>query len=83
MLFSRLTWYMRLAESPVFSRAFFIGGTAEAGNAYRTRDDLRANPLRAAMSLFVGADTGLGPLYLALTHAPRGSTGVVLFIGRP
>ena len=35
------------------------------------------------MSAFIGADTGLGPLYLGLTHAPRGETGVALFLGRP
>ena len=35
------------------------------------------------MSLFLGADTGIGPLYFGITHAPRGQTGLALFIGRP
>jgi NTE family protein len=83
VLFSRLTWYMRLAGTPTVARAFFVGASAEAGNAYATRDELHATSLRAGMSLFVGADTALGPLYMGLTHAPRGQTGVVLFIGRP
>ena len=83
VLFSRLIWYMRLAEASTISRAFFIGASAEAGNAYATREELRATSLRTGMSLFFGADTGLGPLYMGLTHAPRGQTGVVLFIGRP
>jgi NTE family protein len=83
VLFSRLTWYRRLAGSPIVSRAFFVGASLEAGNAYATRDALRNDSLRSGMSLFFGADTGIGPLYLALTHAPRGHTGVVLFIGRP
>ncbi len=83
LLFSRLTWYMRLAGTPTISRAFFIGGSLEAGNAFATREALRSESLRTGMSLFFGADTGFGPLYLGLTHAPRGQTGVVLFIGRP
>ena len=83
VLFSRLTWYMRLSETPTLTRGFFVGASAEAGNAYATRDALHAGSLRSGMSLFLGADTGLGPLYLALTYAPRGQTGVVLFIGRP
>ena len=83
VLFSRLTWYMRLAGTPTVSRAFFVGASAEAGNAYATRDELHNTSLRTGMSLFFGADTGFGPLYLGLTHAPRGQTGVVLFIGRP
>ena len=83
VLLSRLTWYMRLTGTPTLARGYFFGASAEAGNAYLTRDALRANSLRAGMSLFIGADTALGPLYLALTHAPRGQTGVVLFLGRP
>jgi len=83
VLFSRLSWHMRLSETPSLTRGFVVGATAEAGNAYATRDALRTDPLRTGTSLFFGADTGLGPLYLGLTHAPRGQTGVVLFIGRP
>jgi NTE family protein len=44
---------------------------------------LHAGSLRAGLSAFVGADTGLGPLYLAVTHAPKGGSQLVLFIGRP
>jgi NTE family protein len=83
VLFSRLTWYQRLPYVPVAARAFFVGATLEAGNAWATRAQARLGQLRTGMSLFVGADTGIGPLYLGLTHAPRGQTGVVLFLGRP
>jgi NTE family protein len=31
----------------------------------------------------VGADTGIGPLYLSIVSAPRGYTGLYLFLGRP
>ena len=82
-LLSRLTWYMRLPGTPTLARGYFFGASAEAGNAYLTRAALRADSLRTGLSLFVGADTALGPLYLALTYAPRGQTGVVLFLGRP
>jgi len=83
VLFSRLTWYMRLQGQPVVARAYFLGATLEAGNVWQSRVEVRARALRSGMSLFVGADTGIGPLYFALTHAPLGQTGVVLFIGRP
>jgi NTE family protein len=83
VLLSRLTWYTRLPIEPVAARAFFVGATVEGGNAWATRDELHAGSLRSAFSAFVGADTGLGPLYLAVTHAPRGGSQVVLFIGRP
>jgi NTE family protein len=83
VLLGGLGWTMRLPYTPVFSRAFFVGATAEVGNAWLTRDDLRNAPLRTGMSLYVGAATGLGPLYFGFTHAPRGGTGIVLFLGRP
>ena len=51
--------------------------------AWATRTLVDRRSLRSGMSLFVGADTALGPLYLGLTHAPRGGSGLALFIGRP
>jgi NTE family protein len=83
VLLARLGWMIRLPYVPVAARAFFIGATAEAGNAWATRSSFRDGAVRTGMSLFVGADTGLGPLYLGLAHAPRGQSGVVLFLGRP
>jgi NTE family protein len=83
VLMSRLSWYTRLLTEPVAARAFFVGATVEGGNAWATRDELHAGSLRSAFSAFVGADTGLGPLYLAVTHAPKGASQLVLFIGRP
>jgi len=83
VLFGRLGWHMRLPYAPVVARAFFVGATAEVGNAWASRDEYRRGALRTGMSLFFGADTGVGPLYLAFTHAGRGDSGVVLFLGRP
>ena len=83
LLFGRLAWYMRLNQTPTLTRGFFFGASLEAGNAWLQRKDVGLNDLRTGMSVFLGADTGIGPLYFGLTHAPRGSTGVSLFIGRP
>jgi NTE family protein len=74
---------MKLPYAPVVARAFFVGATAEVGNAWATREAFKLGKLRTGMSVYAGADTGFGPLYLALTHAPRGSSGVALFLGRP
>jgi NTE family protein len=79
----RTGWTMRLPYEPTIARAYFVGATVEAGNAWISRQAFREGRLRTGMSLFFGADTGLGPLYLGVTHAPEGQTGVVLFLGRP
>ena len=83
MVLLRATWYMRLNQQLALTRGFFLGGTLEAGNAWVTRGEVSLRDLRGGSSLFVGADTGIGPMYLGLTHAPRGGTGLVFFIGRP
>ena len=79
----RLGWYRRLSLTPGLVRGFFAGATLEAGNAWQQRSQISASDLRTGMSLFLGADTGIGPLYFGITHAPRGQTGLALFIGRP
>jgi NTE family protein len=83
LLFGRLTYYQRLASSVGVARALFVGGSLEAGNAWTERSDITLRQLRGAGSLFVGADTGIGPLYLSVVSAPRGYTGLYLFLGRP
>jgi NTE family protein len=83
LLFGRLGWYTRLAETPVFARGFFLGASLEAGEAWVRRTDMRVAGLRSGGSLYLGADTGIGPMYLGVTWAPRGEAGLALFIGRP
>ena len=83
LLFGRLTYYRRLASDVGFARALFAGGSIEAGNAWLDRSAISMRGLRAGGSLFVGTDTGLGPLYLSIVSAPRGYTGLYLFLGRP
>ncbi len=83
LLFGRVAWYMRLQREPSVTRGFFLGGTLEAGQAWQRRSQISLADLRTSASLFLGADTGIGPMYLALTTAPRGDTGIMFFIGRP
>lgn len=83
LLFTRATYYRRLNDTPFLSRGFFVGGTLEAGNAWASRRDISLKDLRYASSVFLGSDTGLGPLYVGIGYAPRGGTAFYVFIGRP
>jgi NTE family protein len=83
VLFGRLEGYQRLEYVPLLTRGLFVGGTLEAGNAWTRKSDVSLSDLRTGSSLFVGADTSLGPLYFGVTYAPRGHSGVYLFLGRP
>ena len=79
----RLSYYHRLTAEPGLARAWFAGGSLELGNAWNSTQDMSWSDLRAGSSLFIGADTGFGPLYLSLVHAPRGYTGIYFLLGRP
>jgi NTE family protein len=79
----RLGYYRRLPFNPGLARALFVGGTLEAGNAWRQSTEINVRHLKTSQSLYVGADTGLGPIYLALVHGKGQSTGVYLYMGRP
>jgi NTE family protein len=83
LLFGRLTWYMRLNQPLALTRGFFLGGTLEAGNAWLQRSQISPYDLRGSASVFLGADTAIGPMYLGLVSAPGGTTGLMFFIGRP
>jgi NTE family protein len=83
LAFGRLTYYRSLPWEGGVVRALFAGGSLELGNAWSDRSDMSLSDLRTGSSLFVGTDTGLGPLYLSVVHAPQGYTGLYLFLGRP
>lgn len=82
LVFGRATYYYRLTP-PALTRGFFAGASLEAGNAWTARRDIDAGDLRSGASVFLGADTGLGPLYFGLVWAPRGEAGLYLLLGRP
>lgn len=83
LAFGRLTYYRRMPWNVGVARALFLGGSLELGNAWERRSDVRFERLRVGSSVFVGADTAVGPFYLGLVHAAKGYTGLYLLLGRP
>ena len=79
----RIGYYQRLDINPGIARGFYAGGSMEWGNAWRDTSEIRWGGLKKAYSLYVAADTGLGPVYLALVKGQGQSPGVYLFLGRP
>ena len=61
----------------------FIDDTLEAGNPWTRKREVSLSDLRIGSSLFGAVDTSIGPLYVGVTYAPRGQSGVYLFLGRP
>ena len=80
---ARLIYYYELGSSGLgqFRMPLYVGGSLEAGNAWATRSEISGRSLLFAGSLLVGADTYLGPLYLAYGQAEGGHHSVYLYLG--
>ena len=80
---ARLVYYYRLGSAGLgaFHMPLYTGFSLEAGNAWATRGDISASSLITAGSLFVGAETYLGPLYLAYGRAEGGHQSLYLYLG--
>jgi len=83
----RLDYYRRLPLDLGVTRAVFGGATLEVGGAWsginRSTRQRSSSGLRLGSSLYLGADTGIGPVYLSLVHAPQGHTGLYFLLGKP
>jgi len=84
LLLGRVIYYRTLTKAApeLFDVPLYAGASLESGNVWARKAEIGLNTLRYAGSLFLGADTYIGPLYLALGHANEGDTAVYLFLGQ-
>ena len=83
LAFARVVYQHRMGKVPVIGRSWYLGGSLEAGNVWLNRDDVSAGDLFKAGSVFLGADTFIGPFYFAYGRTSRGDSSWYIFIGRP
>jgi len=67
--------------SAAFTIPLYAGGSLEIGGAWNAIDEITLDSLIPAGSLFLGADTPLGPLYLGGGLA-KGDASLYLMLGR-
>ena len=81
--YGSLVYYYRLDNaSSIFSLPVYLGGSIEAGNTWENNSDFDFHDFVPAGSVFLGADTPLGPFYLARGQADNGRSNWYLFLGR-
>ena len=90
--FGRAVYAYQLAGGGAVAKAFYVGGSMEAGEIAErlniaprriaSMEELARNWVTAG-SLFLSADTALGPLYLAVGFGEGGERAYYLFLGRP
>jgi NTE family protein len=82
----RAILYRKLRSNPLrgfLDATIYFGGSLELGNAWQNSDDVSLGDSIFAGSLFFGADTFVGPVYLAGGLAEGGKSAAYLFVGRP
>ena len=75
-------YYHQIATLPIVGRAIYVGGSLEAGNVWNTSSAISTNDLYGAGSVFLAADTWLGPFYVAYGIASNGQRSFYLYLGR-
>jgi len=61
----------------------YAGISLEAGNVWDYADDVSFGDLRKSGSIFVGAETPLGPVYLAWGYSDSGDNTLYFYLGNP
>lgn len=79
--FARVMYYYRLYSVPKLADGVFVGGSLEAGNVFGRLDQTRGQGLLGAASVFVGAETIIGPAYVAFGQAFDGTSSFYFFLG--
>jgi NTE family protein len=78
----RLMYYNRFASLGLVG-SVYAGFSLEAGNVYGSFTGVAPTGVQYAGSVFLGADTIIGPAYLAYGHAQEGNSAFYLYIGYP
>ena len=74
------TYYRRFNQLKFLP--WYVGGSLELGNAWEDRSDITWDSLIAAGSVFLGADTPLGPFYLGSGYAEGGQHSIFMYFGK-
>jgi len=82
----RVLYYRQIRSNPLrglLEASLYVGGSLELGNAWQDSTDISFSNTLLAGSIFVGADTFIGPVYFAGGLAEGGNSALYLFVGRP
>lgn len=81
---ARLIYLRKIAGHGLtaFKIPVYLGGSLEKGNVWNKSDDIGFNSAIWAGSIFVGADTYIGPLYFGYGYAEGGHGSLYLYLGQ-
>jgi len=82
--FGALSYQFDLGKSLLGLKGFplYVGASIEVGNVWLTTQSVRFSDLITAGSIFVGTDTKLGPIALAIGAAEGNNNAVYFYLGK-
>lgn len=82
---ARAMYRRRLTDNSesLFNLPLYAGVTVVAGNTFARHGDFDFDDMRIGGSVFLGADTVIGPVFVSVGAADGGRTAVYLFVGKP
>lgn len=83
LLYGNATYLYRAVKFGMAGEAAFVGTSLEVGNAANERGDFTLNRLKKSLSVFVGANTFMGPVHFGVAIAPAGEFNLFLQLGKP
>jgi NTE family protein len=75
-------FFYRLSSGGAIIQSTYLGGSAEAGNVWAEGEPRTLGDFRGAGSVFVAADTLLGPFYFAYGYAGSGHGSFYVLLSR-
>ena len=83
LLYGRVTYLHDLEDENLFGlRKPVIGSSFEIGNVWLTRKSFGNGPYRKSLSLFLGGNSPIGPLYFGGAIGQRGNWNLYVQLGR-
>lgn len=77
-----LLYSFRVAQPSMFFEGLYLGLSLEAGNLWETPAAVSLDDLHESFAVFLGADTPIGPVYLAHGVSDTGKDSLYLYLGR-
>lgn len=82
LAYANATYLFRAVDFGFAGESAFIGTSFEVGNAGNFKSDFYSQNLRKSLSVFVGANTFMGPIHFGIAAAPAGAFNLFLQLGR-
>ncbi|MBN2299541.1 MAG: hypothetical protein JXM72_13145, partial [Deltaproteobacteria bacterium] len=83
LAFAEMIYYYNVLKLPsALGKTLYLGASCEAGNILTDEIRIHRKDLIYAGSIFVAAESIIGPIYFGAGHTDQGDNAVYLYVGK-